>query len=150
MKISPSVTIPVCIEQGCVYLYRLDTTNKDGTKYSGDRFFVVLNVNPKTDTILILTTITKQIQNQKKFIKNIGESPDTLVQITPSDFSPLSQDSIINCNNTHEESLSDLITKVKNGGKVFSEKIPNNIINALTSGVLKSKQVPRDHKKLII
>ena len=48
MGIPAKVTIPICIEQGAVYLYQLETTNHDGTSYKGDRFMIVLNANPKT------------------------------------------------------------------------------------------------------
>lgn len=148
--IPASAAIPICIEQGSIYHYKLQHLNHDGTPYIGDRFFIVLNINPKTDTALVLVTITKKIENQEKHIKVIGESLDTLVRITPADFQPLSVDSCVNCNNTYEVTLSELIKKVDNGGKIFFEKLPKNIITDLVSGVMKSNQVPNYQKKLII
>ncbi|HEY9585550.1 MAG TPA: type II toxin-antitoxin system PemK/MazF family toxin [Candidatus Paceibacterota bacterium] len=150
MDIPAKVTVPICIEQGAVYLYQLEATNHDGTPYKGDRFMIVLNANPKTDTVLVLATITKQIENQRKYVKNSGESPETLVDITPSDFVRLKQDSVVNCNNVYETSLSGLISKIEDGGKFFTEKLPKSKISEIAKGVLLSKQVTPEQKKLLV
>jgi hypothetical protein len=150
MKIPPEVSIPLCIEQGSIYLYEFQATRRDGTEYIGQRFFVVLNVNPKTDEILVLTTITKQIEKQERFIQTVREDTDTLVRISPADFARLSVESVVNCNNTHELTLRQLIEKVEDGGKIFYEKLPKNIMDAIVRGVLKSNLVPAEHKKLLI
>ncbi len=150
MQINPEISIPICIEQGSIYLYQLDTVNKDGTPYSGNRFFIVLNLNPQTDEILILSTITTKIDKQKEFIKKIGEDPSTLVSITVSDFPNLSQDSAVNCNRIYETTLKELVEKVKNGGKIFNHNLPKTVMSALISGVLKSKQVSPEVKQRLI
>lgn len=150
MLIDPGISIPICIEQGSIYLYRLDTTNKDGTLYSGDRFFIVLNTNPKTDEVIILTTITTKVEKQAELIKRTGEDPSTLVQISISDFPNLSKDSVVNCNRIYQITLQELIEKVKNGGKFFSFTLPKTVISALVSGVLKSKQVAPEIKEMLV
>jgi hypothetical protein len=150
MDIPAKVVVPVCIEQGAVYLYQLEIANYDGATYKGDRFMIVLNTNPNTDTVLVLATITKQIDKKKKYIKNIGESPETLVKITPTDFPRLKQDSVVNCNSVFETSLQELVTSVENGGKIFTERLPKSKISEITKGVLLSKQVSSEHKKLIV
>lgn len=150
MQIPLDISIPICIEQGSIYHFHIDIKNQDGTVYGGDRFFIVLNLNPKTDEILILTTITKKIDKNREFIKRIGEDPSTLVLISTSDFSRLSQDSIVNCNNVYQITIKELIDKIKNGGKIFSNKLPKTIINALVSGILKSKQVSPEVKQKLI
>jgi PemK-like, MazF-like toxin of type II toxin-antitoxin system len=150
MDIPPKISIPICIEQGSIYLYCLDTKNKDGTSYKGSRFFIVLNANPKTDEVLVLTTITTKIDKQREFVKRIGEDAGTLVTITMSDFPRLTQDSVVNCNNFYQISLKGLIKKIEDGGKIFRDKLSKNVIDALTSGMLKSNQVPPDVKEKLI
>lgn len=145
-----ALSVPLLIEKGSVVHYGLELTNRDGTLYKGNRFFVVLNVNPKTDEVLVLVTITSKTEKQEKHIKLTGEDATTLVRISPADLSFLSGDSAINCNNTYPTSLNELVKKIENGGKIYSEKVPNDILNALTSGVLKSNRVPPSHKKLVI
>lgn len=150
MDFPPKIAVPICIEQGAVYLYQLETKNRDGTLYKGDRFMIILNANPKTDTVLILATITSQIENQRKFIKRVGESPETLVEITQGDFARLNKNSVVNCNNIYETSLPELISKIENGGKLFTVKLPKNKISEIIKGVLLSNQVTPEQKRLLI
>lgn len=144
-------TNPLPLEQGSVCHYFLQTKNNNGTLYEGNRFFIILNANPITDNVLVLVTITTKIQNQTKHIANIGESPNTFVHIAPADFSPLRQESGVNCNNLYEITLKDLVARLKtSSGKLFSEKMPRSIISALISGVMQSSQVSQRQKKMLI
>ena len=150
MYIPPKILITTCIEQGSIYHYNVELINRDGSKYKGDRFFIVLNVNPKTDQVLILVTPTTKIANQQEYIKRVGEDSDTLVTILPSDFRKLSTESVVNCNSVHEKTLSALIESIEEGGKTFFDKLPRNVVDSLVRGVLKSKQVSNEHKELLI
>lgn len=150
MYVQPSIRIPFCIEQGSVYLYTLEATNADGSEYRGDRFFIVLNTNPKTDQVLVVATITKQVKKKKRLAAIQGEDPSTVVTITPKDFLPLNVESVVDCNKVYDITLKALIGKIESGGKIFSQKLPQTIINNLVSGVLKSNQVSQDFKKLLI
>lgn len=150
MNIPPDISIPICIKQGSIYHFHLNITNHDGTAYSGNRFFIVLNLNPNIDEVLILTTITKKIDKKREYIKRIGEDPSTLVLISASDFPNLSQKSVVDCNNIHQITLKELIDKIKNDGKTFSHKLPKTIIDALVSGVLKSRQVSSEIKQKLL
>lgn len=150
VDIPANTTVPVCIEQGSVYLYSINKLNNDGTTYAGSRFFIVLNTNPKTDQVLVMVTATTKIIEQERYVSSIGESKDTIVRITPKDFSPLSAESIVNCNNIYEISLVDLVGKIDAGGKVFFEKLPKDIVSSLVTGALISNQVSTEHKKLMV
>ncbi len=150
MEIPPEISIPICIEQGSVYHFCVDIENEDGTQYSGDRFFIVLNANPKIDELILLVTITKKIAEKEAFIKRVGESPDTLVAISSSDFRFLSVKSVINCNTVYPLSMTELIEKIKNDGKIFPNKLPKSIVNKLIRGVLESNQIEPDMKELVI
>jgi predicted methyltransferase MtxX (methanogen marker protein 4) len=46
--------------------------------------------------------------------------------------------------------MADLIAKIKNGGKTFVQKLPRTVVSALVSGVIKSRQVSADIKKMLI
>jgi len=150
MEIPLKISITTCIEQGAIYHYRITKQNQDGTAYDGNRFFIVINANPKTDEILVLVTITKEIDNVKEFIKKIHEDSDTVVPITISDFPHLSRDSAVNCNNVYQISMKELIKKIENGGKIFKHKLPETIISALISGVMKSNQVSPEVKEMLV
>jgi len=151
MDIPTEVLIATCIEQGSIYHFELETINKDGSRYKGNRFLIVLNANPKTDKLLILTTITSQIENAKKHIKNLGADLETLVYLDKSDFKRLSKDSVVNCNNVYPISKKDLMLKLEEySGKVFFEKLSHTKIEALVGGVIKSNQVANEYKTLLV
>ncbi len=136
----------MCIERGSVYHFHIDKVNDDGSLYSGDRFFIILNLDPKNDKTLITVTITKEVDKQRKFAVYTGEDPKTIVPISKKDFPRLSRDSVVNCNRIYPTNLRELIEKIENGGKIFSDKLPKIIVNALVSGVLNSKRVLPEHK----
>ena len=128
IDIPPEVLVPASILQGSIYHYRLERVNNDGTQYKGDRFFIVLNVNPKADPFLVLVTLTTKIQKQEEFVSKTGEEPETLVKISRADFANLSQDSAVNCNTTYTLTLDELVAKVENGGKNFFSPLPKSIL----------------------
>ena len=64
MDIPPKIRIPLCIEQGSVFNFFIEFD--DSKRQSKNRYFVVLNRNPKTDTALIMITSTTQIQKKKE------------------------------------------------------------------------------------
>lgn len=151
MEMPPDVLVPACIEKGTVYHFEMEIANRDGSAYVGRRFFIVLNAKPKTDEIIILSTITKQIGNVEAYLFRIGESKDTAVRISRKDFSALSVDSIVNCNSVYSSTRSEIIARLKRpGGKVFFEKIPKSVMDAIVSGVMKSGQIEQGYKKMLI
>ncbi len=151
MELPPEITVPISIEQGALYHFCIEVDGPKGKKYIGNRFFIVLNVNPKTDEVIVLTTITSRIEKAEMYIKKTGEDAGTLVRLSPADFPKLSVESIVNCNNIYPMTKEEIINKLEgDGAKVFFEKLPKQIIEALVGGVLKSTQVSNEHKKLLI
>src|SRR3989344_2193134 len=96
MDIPLKIRVPLCIEQGCVFNFFLDFN--DSKRESKNRYFVVLNLNPKTDSVLVMVTSTRQIEKRYEFIKRAGISEETLVKVTPKEYSVFTQESIFNCN----------------------------------------------------
>ena len=150
MDVPPAVRVPICICQGSIYHYHIKRVNHDGSQYEGDRFFIVMNKCPKTDEWLYMVTITRKADNQKRMAKLTGEDSSTIVPITKSDFPKLSQDSVVNCNSIHTLGLKELIKKIQDGGKDFQDNLPNSVISALISGVLKSKEVASEIKQKLL
>ena len=150
MDLPPKVVVPICIEQGSIYHYRVELTNRDRSTYRGQRFFIVLNVNPKTDEVIVLTTVTTKIEEAERYVQRVKESPETLVRISRADFPRLSAESVVNCNSTYPSTMPQLIKRIEDGGIIFFEKLPRSVIEALVGGVLKSTQVPNEQKKLLI
>lgn len=58
MDIPIKVRVPLSIEQGSVFNFFID--HHSPKRQSKNRYFVVMNKNPKTDTLVILVTSTTQ------------------------------------------------------------------------------------------
>ncbi len=147
MEIPVNIKIPLCIEQGCVYNFFIDFN--DSKRESKNRYFVVLNSCPKTDFVLIMITSTRQIEKKYEFIKKAGISEDTLVKITPREYSVFKQESIFNCNDVFEIKIEDLINKIEEDGNMNYPKMSKDLISKLIKGVKESPRVQEDIKKLL-
>ena len=147
MDIPPKVRIPLCIEQGAVFNFRMEVNGTN--RQSKNRYFVVLNRNPKTDTALVLITSTTQIEKRREFVKRAGISEQTIVSVSPKEYSVFTAESAFNCNDVVEVSMSDLIRKVEDDGSMNYPKIPDSILAKLIIGINKSPRIAPAIKKLL-
>ena len=147
MEIPAKIKIPLCIEQGCVFNFILDFD--DSKRESKNRYFVVLNANPKTDIVLIMLTSTTQIEKKYEFVRKAGISEETIVKVTPQEYSVFTHESVFNCNDVFEIEMKDLIRKIEENGNIDYQKISESIIKRLINGVKKSPKVAEDLKKLL-
>ena len=69
MDIPIKVRIPLSVEQGCVFNFHIDFDGQN--RKSGNRYFVVINCNPKTDKVLVMLTSTTQIEKKKNSLKKL-------------------------------------------------------------------------------
>jgi len=147
MHIPPHIRIPVCIEQGSVFNFFLHAEGFG--RESKNRYFVVLNRDPKTDSVLILVTSTTQITKKLDFVRNAGIVEKTIVTVSPQEYPNFTHDSAFNCNDVHQVCMKDLIRKVEKSGADGYPKIPYGIIKKLINGVRMSPRVTREIKKLL-
>jgi hypothetical protein len=147
MDIPSAIRIPICIEQGSVFNFLHEVQGVG--RQSKNRYFVVMNRNPKTDTVLLLVTPTTQIEKKRSFVRLAGISNETIVEVTPAECQMLSHNSAFNCNDLIEVKLSDLVAKIENNGSDHFSKIPELIMKKLIYGVKESPMVSEDHKKLL-
>ena len=147
MYVPAKVRIPICIEQGSVFNFHIEIN--DPKRQSKNRYFVVLNKNPKTDSVLILVTPTRQIARRKEFIQRAGISEQTLVSVSPKEYPVFTSESVFNCNDVIEVNMVDLIRKVDSDGSMNYPKIPNSILTKLIIGINKSPRISVTTKKLL-
>ena len=133
MDIPLKVRIPICIEQGSVFNFLVDFD--DTKRQSKNRYFVILNRNPKTDRVLVLITSTTQILKRREYLIRMGISEKTLVEVSVGEYSVFRSDSAFNCNEVFEVDMSDLIRKVEDGGSMGYPKMPDSILLRLIDGV---------------
>ena len=147
MDIPIKVRIPLSIEQGSVFNFHIEF---DGTgRKSGNRYFVVMNCNPKTDKVLVMLTSTTQIEKRKEFIKKANIPEKTLIEISPKEYQTFTTNSAFNCNDVHEVDIQDLIRKIENDGSMNYPKIPEQILKRLIAGVKESPLITEEIKRLL-
>lgn len=147
MEIPPKIRIPLCIEQGSVFNFHMEVDGSN--RQSKNRYFVVLNRNPKKDTVLILVTSTTQINKRKEFVQRAGISEQTIVVVSSSEYSVFTSESAFNCNDVIEVSMEDLIHKIEDNGSMNYPKIPESILAKLIIGINESPRVATVVKKLL-
>ena len=147
IDIPVKIRISLLIEQGSVFNFRIDFP--DSKRQSKNRYFVVLNRNPKVDAVLLMVTSTTQIAKRKEFIKRAGISEQTIVVVSPKEYSVFSMESAFNCNDIFEVSIQDLIRKIEDTGSMNYPKIPDGILSKLIIGVKESPQVSPAIKVLL-
>lgn len=147
MEIPVKMRIALCIEQGAVFNFHMEV---DGPKrQSKNRYFVVLNRNPKTDTALVLVTSTTQVAKRREFVQRAGISEQTIVLVSPREYPVFTSASAFNCNDVIEVSMEDLIRKVENNGSMNYPKIPDSVLTKLIAGINESPRISPAIKKLL-
>lgn len=147
IDIPPKVRIPLCIEQGSVFNFHIEFASPK--RQSKNRYFVVLNRNPKTDTALVMVTSTTQIAKRREFIKRVGISEDTIVAVESAEYAVFRSESVFDCNDVFEVSMQDLIRRIEEDGSMNYPKIPGAILAKLIHGVKESPRVTEAHKRLL-
>jgi len=147
MDIPAKVRIPLCIEQGSVFNFKWEVAGIN--RQSKNRYFVVVNRNPKTDTFLIMLTSTTQIERKKEFARRAGISDETIVTVTSSEYSTFSAESAFNCNDVYEVEITDLIKKIEESGSMNYPKISSAVLSKLVAGINASPRVAPAIKELL-
>jgi len=147
MQIPPAIRIPICIEQGSVFNFFHDA--QGAGRASKNRYFVVMNRNPKTDTVLLLVTPTTQSEKRLAFVRGRGISEKTIVNVLTTEYQPFSHDCVFDCNGLVEVKMSDLIARIEADGSDHYPKMPDTILSRLIHGVKESPMVSDEQKGVL-
>lgn len=130
------------LRTGTVYYFvHRETTSAE------PHFFVILNHDPRKDTLLLMTIVSSQIETVCRRRKHLP--PETLVQIAATEYQPFSKESIVDCNRVFELGRGELIAKHQSGAIRNHEDLPEPILSRIIAGILASPLVSEDQKKLI-
>lgn len=147
MEIPPKIRIPFCIEQGSVFNFFVDFG--DSKRQSKNRYFVVLNRNPRTDTALIMITSTTQTQKRKEFVRRACISDKTIVEVKMGEHPVFTSNSAFDCNEVFEVRMDDLVRKIEENGSMNYPKLSDSIIKRIIVGIIESPKVSQAVKDLI-
>lgn len=113
-----------------------------GGKY---RYHFVLNQNPKNDKAILLVTATTKIAKYKS-----KYSQDVLVEISPAEYKPLEQSSLINCELARVLLKTKLLKSITKGKFEILERLPEVILKKLHNALAECRNVPPIDKKLAL
>lgn len=139
---TPDQFIQGTIEQQTVY-YAVDDSIPNGEPH----YFVVLNVDPKTDQVVYMACATSKVR--EAVLRRSSLPVETVVVVRPADCPLLKMDSAFDCNNLFERTVLQLTEKRTLGKLQFKGKMPDDVFGKLIDGVLKSPLVTGRVKKLI-
>lgn len=119
---------------------------EEGAKY---RYYFVLNANPLTDNIILLVTATTKIAEHRSKYQT-----DVLVQIDPTQYKPLEQKSLVNCEFARAYHRPHLEAKLQ---QAFAQKkleildpLPEAILRRLRDALSECRNVAPIDKQLAL
>ncbi|MCL0090254.1 hypothetical protein M1O54_07920 [Dehalococcoidia bacterium] len=142
MEVPPEVAIKATIRPGSVFYFLEDTLTSDEPHY-----FIVINIDPLTDKTLVLVCASSQISKVRRRRKNYPV--ETLVEITPANYADFKVNSIVDCNDVWEKTVSELVQKRSQGELQLKVQMETALIEKLRQGVLASQRVKNRIKTLL-
>ena len=142
MEIPDDIQIKSTIRLGSVYYFPEDTFSSPEPHY-----FIVLNTDPLSDTIIFLVCASSKIDNVKR--RRMTCPGDTLIEITPEQYPHFKFDTIIDCNSVMEKTIDQLVEKLSQGTLEMKTEMDVSIVEQLRAGVLNSPVVERRIKLLL-
>lgn len=136
IRIPPDVQIRASIKPGAVY-YFPDASLKSREPH----YFIVINREPLTDTVLLLVCASSQVEKVNR--RREGYPPETLVQVSPGEYSGFTRASVIDCNHVFERNINELVEKLTNGNLRLEAEMSAALVERLRDGVVSSNLVAK-------
>lgn len=145
MDISPEVALKGSIRPGSVYYFPSERLTSDESHY-----FVVINLDPFTEQITLLVCGSSRVESVKR--RNKDNPPETLVEVTPEEYSQFSEKTIFDCNSSvFKHTIDDLIQRLSSKRlEICLNDMPIEIVERLRVGVLASPVVEYNTKQQLI
>lgn len=138
MQLPEKLIFPKIFVQGGAFR----SGTEEGSKY---RYYFVLNQNPQNDDTILLVTATTQIAKYKS-----KYPPDVLVEIRCSEYVPLKQNSLVNCELARAYSKKKLKKTITASKFEILEPLPATILKKLLSALAECKNVVPIDKQLAL
>ena len=142
VRTPPEVAIKATIRPGSVYYFPEDSFNTEEPHY-----FIVINRDPLSDTVVILVCASSKIDKVK--VRRVAFPSNTLVEISPTQYCDFKVDSIIDCNYVLEKNIEQLVEKLSDGKLALKSEMDIEIIDQLREGVLHSSVIEKRIKILL-
>ena len=130
------------IQAGSVYYYH-DKVLKSPKQHN----FIVININPSKDTVIFLVCSSTGVDKTRKLRKYCPS--ETLVEITPTQYSGFSKKSIIDCNQVFERSIDEIVAMFSRRKLQRKPVMDLRLIRKLRQGVILSSLIPSRIRALL-
>lgn len=144
MDIPPETIINATLKVGAVYYFPDARLNSPDS-----HFFIVLNNNPDKDELLLLVCSSSKVDKVKSRRLSRNISIKTLVEISTSEYTDFTIDSIVDCNVVFPFTKQNLIQLVIDSKLHIKLEMPLKIITKLREGVLASPVIEESLKKIL-
>lgn len=122
------------ITAGSVYYY-----NDPDLKATYSHYCIVINIDPSKDAVLLLVHASHRISKVKERRKDCPN--ETLVEVSPVQYSGFDKESIIDCNGVLERGVEMLRRTLAKGKLVKKPVMDLRLVRKLRKGVMASDQV---------
>ena len=110
-------------------------------------YFVVLNLEPLGDDFLVLAVASSKVAGVRNRSRNLP--PETLVDISPTDYTDFTLQTIVDCNHWFRVTRQELLTKLEAGLASAKQQLSPAILTRLRQGVLASPLIEEEIKDLL-
>jgi len=111
-------------------------------------FLIVFGIPTGDMPYIVLTAITSQIEKARRRLQINALSPETLVELSPSDYPALRLPSVVDCN--YPVKCPQDLFEMDFGDFNRKEDLPKHLVERIISGVLRSPLVSNEIKKIIM
>jgi len=136
VKIPPEVAIKATIQPGSVYYFPSEHFDSSESHY-----FVVINIDPTSEHIILLVCASSQISKVKRRVRASNCPSETFVEVSPSQYPKFKYKSIFNCNHVFEQTIDQIIERLLNEQLKLMPEMSIRLVDQLRQGVLASPTV---------
>lgn len=109
-------------------------------------FFVVVNRDPLRSELLLLTIVTSNIADVQTRNRTRME---TVVEISPREYTEFTKQSAIDCNVVIEKPLAELAGMVRRNEVRYHRDLPAELFTKVRAAILASPLVPDELKEML-
>jgi hypothetical protein len=139
MDLPSDIKIRAILTQGGAFKGKLG-------KDSYPRFYFVLNINPESDKVLILSTSTTAFELHR----SCPGGDEVHIPVGPRDYGSFTQDCLICCNRPYLIEKELLRKKLNSQGYEILPQLTPSVLGKILSGIAKSPVVAPAVKKLVL
>ena len=143
IDISSEVYIKGSIRPGSVFYF-----SDEDLSSSEPHYFIVLNINPLTDSTLLL--VCSQSSQCEIVKRRRREFPETVVDISPCEYASFTRNSVVDCNNIFDRTIAQLAKKREDNVLKPKPPMPIDIVQKLRTAAINSDLVELDIKDMLL